>query len=219
MNPSTLEQIMLNASTKTVPSDIRARNIMAAFNLLFPTTTVSRSELGKTLGLSRMAATEVTGEMLGNHIIREVGEDTRSGRGKRSVMLAIDTAFWRIITVDLSQQYVVQGAVADLGGRIIERTEVPVEHGTDVSVAIIIQLVNRLKAACTQPILGLGVAVPGVVDHNGTVVDAVQLGWENVPLHDELRDELGMPVLVGNATNAALVAERFFGLAKSHQLF
>lgn len=211
MNPSQLEQIVLNASSKTVPSDIRARNTMAVFNLLFPTAAVSRSELGKTLGLSRMAATEVTGEMLGNHIIREVGEDTRSGRGKRSVMLAIDTAFWRIITVDLSQQYVVQAALVDLGGRIIERTEVPVEHGTDVSADIITGLVNRLIAACTQPILGVGVAVPGVVDHNGTVVDAVQLGWEQVPLHDELREALDMPVLVGNATNAALVAERFFG--------
>ena len=211
MNPSPLEQILLNTSTKTVPSDIRGRNTMAAFNLLFPAASISRSELGKTLGLSRMAATEVTGEMLDNHIIREVGEDTRSGRGKRSVMLAIDTAFWRIITIDLSQQYVVQGALVDLGGRIIERTEMPVEHGTDVTLEIIIDLVQRLKADAVQPILGVGVAVPGVVDRAGTVVDAVQLGWEDVPLHAQLREALGMPVLVGNATNAALVAERFFG--------
>ncbi|KFI56776.1 ROK family protein [Bifidobacterium choerinum] len=211
MNPSPLEQILLNTSTKTVPSDIRGRNTMAAFNLLFPAASISRSELGKTLGLSRMAATEVTGEMLDNHIIREVGEDTRSGRGKRSVMLAIDTAFWRIITIDLSQQYVVQGALVDLGGRIIERTEIPVEHGTDVTLEIIIDLVQRLKADAVQPILGVGVAVPGVVDRDGTVVDAVQLGWEDVPLHAQLREALGMPVLVGNATNAALVAERFFG--------
>lgn len=211
MNPSPLEQILLNTSTKTVPSDIRARNTMAAFNLLFPAASISRSELGKTLGLSRMAATEVTGEMLDNHIIREVGEDTRSGRGKRSVMLAIDTAFWRIIAIDLSQQYVVQGALVDLGGRIIERTEIPVEHGTDVTLEIIIDLVQRLKADAVQPILGVGVAVPGVVDRDGTVVDAVQLGWEDVPLHAQLREALGMPVLVGNATNAALVAERFFG--------
>lgn len=211
MNPSPLEQILLNTSTKTVPSDIRGRNTMAAFNLLFPAASISRSELGKTLGLSRMAATEVTGEMLDNHIIREVGEDTRSGRGKRSVMLAIDTAFWRIITIDLSQQYVVQGALVDLGGRIIERTEIPVEHGTDVTLEIIIDLVQRLKADAVQPILGVGVAVPGVVDRDGTVVDAVQLGWEDVPLHSQLREALGMPVLVGNATNAALVAERFFG--------
>lgn len=211
MNPSPLEQILLNTSTKTVPSDIRGRNTMAAFNLLFPAASISRSELGKTLGLSRMAATEVTGEMLDNHIIREVGEDTRSGRGKRSVMLAIDTAFWRIITIDLSQQYVVQGALVDLGGRIIERTEIPVEHGTDVTLEIIIDLVQRLKADAVQPILGVGVAVPGVVDRDGTVVDAVQLGWEDVPLHAQLREALSMPVLVGNATNAALVAERFFG--------
>ncbi len=110
---------MLNASTKTVPSDIRARNTMAVVNLLVPTAAVSRSELGKTLGLSRMAATEVTGEMLDTHIVREVGEDTRSGRGKRSVMLAIDTAFWRIIPVDLAQQYLVQAALVDRGCLII----------------------------------------------------------------------------------------------------
>lgn len=211
MIDSSFERIPTNTNTKTVPSDIRARNIMAAFNLLFPAASVSRSELGKMLGLSRMAASEVTREMLDTHIIREVGEDTRTGRGKRSVMLAIDTAFWRIITIDLSPQYLVQGALVDMGGRIIERAEVPVEHGADIHVGLITSLVHRLMATTTQPILGVGVAVPGVVDHDGTVVDAVQLGWKDMPLHATLRAELGIPVLVGNATNAALVAERFFG--------
>lgn len=205
------ERIPTNMNTKTVPSDIRARNIMAVFNLLFPAATVSRSELGRTLGLSRMAATDVTGEMLDNHIIREVGEDTRTGRGKRSVMFAIDTAFWRIITIDLSQQYLLQGALVDLGGRIIERMETPIEDCANISIALIAELARKLMAVSSQPILGLGVAVPGVVNHEGTVVDAVQLGWKDVPLHDELRDMLDLPVLVGNATNAALVAERFFG--------
>lgn len=211
MIDSSFERIPTNTNTKTVPSDIRARNIMAAFNLLFPAASVSRSELGKMLGLSRMAASEVTREMLDTHIIREVGEDTRTGRGKRSVMLAIDTAFWRIITIDLSPQYLVQGALVDMGGRIIERAEVPVEHGADIHVGLITSLVRRLMATTTQPILGVGVAVPGVVDHDGTVVDAVQLGWKDMPLHATLRAELGIPALVGNATNAALVAERFFG--------
>lgn len=211
MIDSSFERIPTNTNTKTVPSDIRARNIMAAFNLLFPAASVSRSELGKMLGLSRMAASEVTREMLDTHIIREVGEDTRTGRGKRSVMLAIDTAFWRIITIDLSPQYLVQGALVDMGGRIIERAEVPVEHGADIHVGLITSLVRRLMATTTQPILGVGVAVPGVVDHDGTIVDAVQLGWKDMPLHATLRAELGIPVLVGNATNAALVAERFFG--------
>ena len=101
---SSFERIPTDVSTKTVPSDVRAHNIMAAFNLLFPSTTMSRSDLGRALGLSRMATTEVTGEMLNDRIIREVGAETRTGRGKRSVMLGIDTAFWRTISIDLSQQ-------------------------------------------------------------------------------------------------------------------
>lgn len=208
---SSFERIPTDVSTKTVPSDVRAHNIMAAFNLLFPSITMSRSDLGRALGLSRMATTEVTGEMLNDRIIREVGAETRTGRGKRSVMLGIDTAFWRTISIDLSQQYVIKGALVDLCGRIIDRTEIPVENNTDVSIELISTLAHRLLEMSPQPVLGLGLAVPGVVDPEGTVVNAVQLGWRNVPAHALLSEDLGVPVLVGNATNAALIAERFFG--------
>lgn len=210
MNPSQLEQIVLNASTKTVPSDIRARNTMAVFNLLFPTAAVSRSELGKTLGLSRMAATEVTGEMLGNHIIREVGEDTQ--RARQAVGHARNRH-------GILAHHHRRPVAAVRGAGRARRPRRP-HHRTDGSARRARH--RRLGGhhhRARQPAYrsvhtadsGCGVAVPGVVDHNGTVVDAVQLGWEQVPLHDELREALDMPVLVGNATNAALVAERFFG--------
>ncbi|MUH60269.1 ROK family protein [Bifidobacterium canis] len=199
-----------NAQTKTVPSDIRARNIMAAFNLLFPSTTMSRSELGKRLGLSRMATTDVTGEMLDDRIIREVGEDTRSGRGKRSVLLGIDTSYWRIISIDLSQHYVIKGALTDLGGRIIDRLEIPVEDDV-MPFDPIIDAAKRLLTMSPQPVLGIGLAVPGVVTPEGNVTSAVQLGWKNIDASTLLHEATELPVCVCNATNMALLAERFFG--------
>lgn len=199
-----------NAQTKTVPSDIRARNIMAAFNLLFPSTTMSRSELGKRLGLSRMATTDVTGEMLDDRIIREVGEDTRSGRGKRSVLLGIDTSYWRIISIDLSQHYVIKGALTDLGGRIIDRLEIPVEDDV-MPFDPIIDAAKRLLTMSPQPVLGIGLAVPGVVTQEGNVTSAVQLGWKNIDASTLLHEATELPVCVCNATNMALLAERFFG--------
>ena len=64
------EAPLTNIATKTVPSDIRANNTMAVFNLLFPATHMSRVELRRHIGLSRMAISKVTEEMTDHRIIR-----------------------------------------------------------------------------------------------------------------------------------------------------
>ena len=93
---------MSGTQAKASPSDIRISNITAAFEQLFPATQMSRANIGKLIGLSRFTTSEVTGEMVDNRILRELGPDNREGRGKRSQVLAIDTDFWRIVSVDLS---------------------------------------------------------------------------------------------------------------------
>lgn len=204
--------------TKTVAADIRTRNIMAVFSLLFPSARISRSELGRRLELSRMAATEVTREMLDERIIREIGQDTRTGRGKRSKVLAIDTATWRVLSVDLSEPYVLKGAVIDLCGRIVDRTEVPVDDPGHVAFDDVVSLSRQLMDMAGSPVLGLGIAVPGIVDAEGDVIHAVHLDWNDFPARSRLEDELGIPVLVGNATDAALVAERYFGAGSPNSM-
>lgn len=62
-----------------------------------------------------------------------------------------------------------------------------------------------------MPILGIGIAVTGIVEPNGVVRKSVHLGWSELPLKTEVENATGVPVIVGNDTNAALVAERFFG--------
>lgn len=127
---------MSGTQAKASPSDIRISNITAAFEQLFPATQMSRANIGKLIGLSRFTTSEVTGEMVDNRILRELGPDNREGRGKRSQVLAIDTDFWRIVSVDLSNPMLVKGALADLSGRIVDRTELPVDHGCSVNDVI-----------------------------------------------------------------------------------
>lgn len=200
---------MSGTQAKASPSDIRISNITAAFEQLFPATQMSRANIGKLIGLSRFTTSEVTGEMVDNRILRELGPDNREGRGKRSQVLAIDTDFWRIVSVDLSNPMLVKGALADLSGRIVDRTELPVDHGC--SVDDVISLCKQLISSTPLPILGIGIAVTGIVEPNGVVRKSVHLGWSELPLKTEVENATGVPVIVGNDTNAALVAERFFG--------
>lgn len=212
------EAPLTNIATKTVPSDIRANNTMAVFNLLFPATHMSRVELRRHIGLSRMAISKVTEEMTDHRIIRETGIDNRTGRGKRSTVLAIDTAYWRVIAIDLTQSFVIRGALVDLCGRIVQRVESTVETTGAITIDDVIALIGRLRSISDLPTLGVGVALPGIVDSEGTVLNAVHLGWSHLPLRARLEEALGLPVSVNNSTRMALIAERFFGEGSPNSL-
>ena len=81
---------------KSNPSDARANNRRLLFRLLFPDRQLSRADLCKETGLSRATATDVTGEMINDGLLRELGSRKRDGRGKPGTLLAIDTDVLRL---------------------------------------------------------------------------------------------------------------------------
>lgn len=84
------------------------------------------------------------------------------------------------------------------------------------------QVIAALAALCLGLMRGAdvraaGVGVPGMADaENGRVISAPNLHWEDVPLADELRDRLGLPVALDNDANAFALAEHTAGAAKGH---
>ena len=63
--------------------------------------------------------------------------------------------------------------------------------------------------------VSVGIGSPGYCRASeGLVVYAGNLGWKNVPLCDELRQELGVPVRLSNDANCAALGEVVAGAAK-----
>lgn len=207
------------SGSKADPSDVRAANRLLMFDLLFPNRTMSRVELGRQTGLSRVAASEAVGDMLDKYILREIGVDERSGRGKRAVMLAINPDVWRIVSVDLSQPYVLRGALVNLCGSIMQRMEVPLEDENRVELDDVFDIIRRLLAQAGDHVLGIGVAVPGVVTKEGRVVQSTNLGWFDLELRDMIEGEFVLHTTVCNEVSVALLAERFLGNGSSDCLF
>ncbi|PZA20809.1 ROK family protein, partial [Modestobacter versicolor] len=79
------------------------------------------------------------------------------------------------------------------------------------AVAALVELCRELVAAATHPVLGVGVGSPGVIDHAGTVVQAPNRGWYDVPLAALLHEALGVPVHVANDANTAALGEFTYG--------
>lgn len=77
--------------------------------------------------------------------------------------------------------------------------------------------IERVVREAGQPIAGIGVACPGPVDpKTGVAINAVNLGWKNVPLREALsaRLKIDAPIWLQNDVKAAALGEMVFGTAR-----
>ena len=105
-----------------------------------------------------------------------------------------------------------RGAVLDLDGSIVARAEVALDGATgEAAVRARRRAARRLLALTADPVLGIGVGSPGVVDPHGVVRSAPNLGWTGLALQERLAAALHLPVHVANDANVAVLAEHGFG--------
>ena len=79
-----------------------------------------------------------------------------------------------------------RAAVLDITGEVVVREEraaaVDAAQGRGVDPAVVVELVLATIARSPYPVLGIGIGTPGLVDRDGTVRTAPNLGWTDVPL-------------------------------------
>lgn len=206
-------------ATKADPTDARITNRLLLFSTLFPRTQISRAAMARETGLSRMAVTKVVQELIDEHLFLESGQEHQTGRGKRGTLLTINPDYWRNITVDLSQPYLMQGAITNLQAQVLERIEKPLNASDALRVEDVIDLCKNLVTRADSHVLGIGISMPGIVDSNGRILYSTSFNWSDLDLKHMLEDALSIPVHIDNDANCALIAERFFGEHKSNLFF
>lgn len=194
------------------PSEARSHHRALVLDALFHGQGLSRADLSRELGLSRVTMSDVVGDLVEEGLVTELGPRTTSRPGKPATVLDVHYQGHNIIGLDLSGSQTFVGVVTELDGAVIERStvEIPAALGEDAVVAVE-RLLTELVALAHRPIIGVGVGSPGIVDDQGVVVSAPNLGWRNVPLQARLAEICGLPVAVANDANAAVVGEFTFG--------
>jgi predicted NBD/HSP70 family sugar kinase len=168
--------------------------------------------VARELGLTRVTISDVVSELLADGLVVELGLRTDSRPGKPATLLDINRSGFNVIGVDLSSSVTFRGAITDLAGEIIARDELDIAGLTgDDAVEAAGRLVESLVAKAKQPVIGVGVGSPGLVNDLGEVLSAPGLHWSHLHLQEILTQRVGLPVLVANDANAAALAERTFG--------
>ena len=107
---------------------------------------------------------------------------------------------------------------------LIEKFEIPtrVENGGEA----IIPDMGKAVLACMDrhgldrsQVKGIGIGVPGPVDHQGVVNCCVNLNWGVFNLHEALSAQTGLPVVGGNDANCAALGEYYCFGGKGSAIF
>lgn len=201
----------LRQGAKVLPEHARAHNRSLVLQNLFHQGAMSRADLSRETGLTRVTISDLVAELIADGYVAERGMREVTGPGKPAILVDLDREGHRIIGLDLSGTDTFLGAVLTLDGEIVARHEAAIPADPADLIDVVTALAHDLVADAHAPVLGVGVGTPGVVDDHGVVLAAPNFGWVGVDLEGILTATLALPVLVANDANAAVLAEYTFG--------
>ncbi|WP_052852620.1 ROK family protein [Streptomyces avicenniae] len=176
---------------------------------------LSRVEIAQRTGLTPQAVSRITRNLLTSSFLVE--DTVRPGiKGKPRVPLRLRADAACALGIHLDPEMITQ-VVVDLCGGVRDQRVLPLHGRTDP--ASVIDSMTRLareaiaSGAVSDPLLGIGVAVPGPLDAGAGVLCDPPLfeGWRDVPLRAALTERLGVPVTVEKDATAAAIGERWIG--------
>lgn len=202
--------------TRELIRDVNVALVLDAVRRFGP---ISRTEVARRTGLGKSTVTGIVDRLLREDLVREAGAGTSEGSGRRPILLDLKSSSRFVVAVKLAPAAVTV-ALADLKGHLMPERAAPLPQGRGgrAGPAVLETLLRAIEEsvdeACVpwERVMGIGVALPGVVDAaTGTLVASHLLTWTNIPLKHVLEDRFRCAAVVDNDANAMALAEYWAG--------
>jgi len=199
------------SARKATHQQTRQHNRDLVLKTIFDSETVSRAEIARSTKLTRATVSDMVANLIAEGLVEEVGYGSSIG-GKTPILLSLVADSRYLIGLNLAQEKFI-GAIVNLRGEIKETVEAPVSSGDGhQALQLVYQILDQLVNAGRVPIVGIGVGTPGLVNtHEGVVINAVNLDWQDLPLAQLLRARYNLPVSVLNDSQATAIGEFVYG--------
>ncbi|WP_119071248.1 ROK family transcriptional regulator [Aggregatilinea lenta] len=203
---------------------LKRLNSALILNRLLAESPQSRAALAQVTGLNRSTISSLVSDLVAQQLIREVGFEPASSRGRPGMLLELNPAAGCVVSIEINVDYL-WVVLTDFMAHPLWSHRIDVPEGTPhsrfltLAEDLICRALEAGKAHQLKP-LGIGLAVPGIVDtHRGALVYAPNLQWRSVPFRDLWGHKFGVPLYIENDGNASALGEYYFGVAKGCQDF
>ncbi|MCB0160015.1 MAG: ROK family transcriptional regulator [Caldilineaceae bacterium] len=199
---------------KATHQQTRSHNKQLVLRTIFEEGQISRADIARRTGLTPVTVSQLAAELIDDDLVTQIDADvaTPGRRGRNPVMLSMAADGRNLVALRIAvNEY--RGAVLDLSGNMLYSRALDVgdERG-DAAVLRIQELLDDVCQHATSPLLGIGVAAPGIVDtQRGVIHRSIFFDWNDLPLGARLQERYRQPVHVANASQVAALAEYLFG--------
>ncbi|WP_405600894.1 MULTISPECIES: ROK family transcriptional regulator [unclassified Streptomyces] len=206
---------------------------------------ISRLELAERTGLTPQGVSKITARLREQGLVTDTGRRASTGGKPRTVLRLVPDAGYAVgLHLDRDE---LTAVLVDLAGAVVAERRSPLAFGAggDAVVEAAASEVEALLTDAgadaggadagdpghldaqepvhphpeppTPRVLGVGVALPGPLDHSSGVLHRVTgfPEWDRFPLRDALAARLGLPVVVDKDTNAAALGLALAGCGDS----
>jgi glucokinase len=181
----------------------------------------TRAELIDATGLSAPTVGSLAAALIRSGVVRDLGAGPSRG-GRRPAFMEFNAHHAFVAGIDLGPTHT-RLAVADLRGEVLAHRVLPTPPNHEPN-AMLDEIATALRALMKEAqipaarLFTVAAGVPGAVDlHTGIAAHAPNLkGWSEVPVGAILTRALGVPVVVENDVNLAILGERWRGVAGGH---
>src|SRR5581483_4812818 len=182
----------------------------------------TRSEVIDATSLSAPTVGTLCAQLIRSGVVTDLGTGPSRG-GRRPASMQFNARHGYVAGVDIGPT-LTRLAVGDLRGDRLGHRVVPTPNQGTPAQALT-ALAGELRTTLSElrvpigRVLSVAAGAPGVVDRERGVVVALApnlKGWSQVPMAKILRGALGVPVVVENDVNLAIVGERWRGAARGH---
>lgn len=202
--------------------DLRQANRQALFRLIFLEGPIHRHELGQRTELSPGTVTNVISELLQEGVLSETGIEESDG-GRPRTLLAINPTYGYLVGIDMGETHL-QLELFDLALHKLGAYHQPLPDQFNSAAQYVAEIkrgIAELLAGTNIPgeqVLGVGIGVPGVVEHSNHVrIAAPMWSWQSVSLLEQVEAEISLPVYIDNGAKGMALAEAWFGAGRGAQ--
>ena len=186
---------------------------------------LTRAELARRIGVSRAAVSMTVTRLIGDGLVVESTEGAARDQGGLGVPLTLNPLAGGAVGVDFAHQSL-RVVIADLAHKVLaeDSRELALDHDArevmDLAAGLVSELLDR-SGLRPSAVVGVGVGVPGAVDHRTgrPTPSSISSSWVGLDVAGEFSERVAMPVLVDNNANLGALAEGVWGAAREFSDF
>ena len=197
-----------------VPSDLKSYNNRIVFETVRRCGEISRTDIGRQIGMSAPTVLKVVQEFLDKKILIASGE-AETALGRKPLLLKFNPNALYTVGINFEGDYLYV-ALVNLAGDINRLVKKRVAHAFDSKMAeTIVKTISKLyvdNPGVKERTASIGIGIPGIVDSEKQIIGFAPLIGINQPMDARsvihaIKAGTGLPVFIENDVNAAAIGE------------